>query len=85
MKTLQQLLKEEQANMKWTKEKVRKEQERVEQGVIRPTKFPMECCFCDNKITTVHQRHNADPIMDSWCCEDCNSSKVVPYRLRGMK
>ena len=47
-------------------------------------KFPIVCCLCDNKINNVHERHNCSPVMDSWCCSDCNTKVVIPYRMRAI-
>lgn len=43
--------------------------------------FPIICCLCDTKITKITERHNAQPIINGWCCTECNYSKVLPYRI----
>ena len=44
--------------------------------------FPIVCCLCDEKITSIHDRHNAQPIINGWCCSLCNTMKVIPYRIK---
>lgn len=44
--------------------------------------FPIVCCLCDKIIRGIHDRHNAQPVINSWCCSDCNMKIVLPYRLR---
>lgn len=47
-----------------------------------PQDYPMLCCFCDTKLLSRKDCHNAQPAMNSWCCGDCNTKIVIPYRLR---
>jgi hypothetical protein len=47
-------------------------------------KFPIVCCLCGDKINNVHQRHNCSPVMDAWCCSNCNKEVVLPRRIKAM-
>ena len=39
------------------------------------------CCICRNKF--IGYGHNADPVVNGGiCCDVCNSTKVIPVRLR---
>ena len=52
----------------------------------------MECCICHGKIEThIHpstgkpywtQGHNAVPVKDGRCCDNCNQFVVLPTRLK---
>ena len=47
----------------------------------------MKCSICKNKVTPQPngwaQGHNADPVVPNGrCCEACNSTVVIPARLR---
>ena len=45
----------------------------------------MKCSICGNIITGRHGwdgSHNADPINDGRCCDQCNQTVVIPARLR---
>jgi hypothetical protein len=45
----------------------------------------MKCSICGNIITGGHGwdgSHNADPINDGRCCDQCNQTVVIPARLR---
>jgi len=54
----------------------------------------MNCCLCDEEIEKQYTPegkmfwdtgHNAEPLVkDGRCCEDCNTTKVVPERMRNM-
>ena len=53
----------------------------------------MNCCICSNPIIPQRnelgeivwsQGHNAEPVMDGRCCNDCNSGIVIPIRLAGI-
>lgn len=40
------------------------------------------CCFCGNSVGKYG--NNPEPLMDSennTCCDSCNLTKVIPYRL----
>jgi len=51
----------------------------------------MKCSICKNEIDKHvnpetgevywDQGHNAEPINDGRCCDDCNATKVLPTRL----
>lgn len=40
----------------------------------------VKCCFCGREIS-VKQAHNAVPLKEGYCCEQCNWKMVVPYRI----
>tara|TARA_Y100000310_G_C20536846_1_gene741276 strand:- start:353 stop:508 length:156 start_codon:yes stop_codon:yes gene_type:complete len=46
----------------------------------------MKCCLCDKKIELEENGwdsgHNAQPIRDGRCCDNCNYNKVMPIRLK---
>ena len=42
-----------------------------------------DCSICENKIKDKYG-HNAQPINDGICCEDCNYKKVIPIRMLQM-
>lgn len=45
----------------------------------------MKCCLCNSEIEvhgTWAQGHNAQPLKNGRCCDSCNSSKVIPERIR---
>jgi len=49
----------------------------------------MNCIICTDTInpqpiTGWDKGHNAEPIKEGRCCEDCNSSIVVPARFSGL-
>jgi hypothetical protein len=49
----------------------------------------MRCCICGEKIdvepiTKWDQGHNASPIREGRCCTDCNTTVVIPERMRRM-
>lgn len=48
----------------------------------------MKCSICSNEIEVEPSGwdggHNAWPINDGRCCSACNSSRVVPERIRRM-
>ncbi len=46
--------------------------------VIRRQKT-IKCCFCGKEIT-VKEAHNAAPLKEGCCCEQCNIKVVIPYR-----
>jgi hypothetical protein len=39
----------------------------------------MKCCICRKGI--FKYPHNANPLLDGPCCEDCNIKFVTPYRM----
>jgi len=39
------------------------------------------CCFC-NKQIMFGNSHNAQPVKEGKCCEDCNYAKVIPVRIK---
>ena len=53
-----------------------------------------DCCICSDKIDLhLHpvtgkvywdKGHNANPIKDGRCCDDCNSKYVIPERITAM-
>lgn len=51
------------------------------------TKTPkLKCSICDdpirkNPVTGWDQGHNAQPVNDGRCCDNCNSRIVIPYRF----
>ena len=38
------------------------------------------CCICGKRIEG--HPHNAAPLADDVCCEECNIAKVIPERIR---
>jgi len=44
------------------------------------TKSTGACCLCGG--TYRNFGHNAAPLSDGRCCDDCNYTKVLPERLR---
>ena len=38
------------------------------------------CCICGKRIDG--HPHNAAPLKDGVCCDECNATKVIPERLR---
>jgi putative lipase involved disintegration of autophagic bodies len=52
----------------------------------------MKCCICNKDIEVKRhpdtgeviwdQGNNADPVADGRCCDVCNSTEVIPARLR---
>lgn len=42
----------------------------------------VNCQICDEWIGSVHDRHNGRPVVDGWVCSVCNSTRVIPARLR---
>lgn len=40
----------------------------------------MKCIFCGKEIDT-RQAHNAAPMKEGYCCEDCNAKVVLPFRV----
>ena len=43
----------------------------------------MNCSICNNKIDGKFG-HNAEPVNDGRCCNDCNSNVVIPTRIKEM-
>ena len=48
----------------------------------------MKCAICKNEIEVVGtwtEGHNAEPVVENGrCCGNCNDTKVIPARLRGL-
>ena len=44
----------------------------------------MKCCLCNGKLPKKHPgRNNPYPLKTlGACCNDCNSTRVIPARLR---
>ena len=45
------------------------------------------CCICTGSIPVVRgwkHGHNADPVGQGRCCDYCNTTKVIPARLKQM-
>ena len=38
------------------------------------------CCICGKRIDG--HGHNASPVKDGTCCDECNMTRVVPERIR---
>lgn len=38
-----------------------------------------KCCICGKEYTGYG--HNAWPVMDDRCCDECNNSKILPIRM----
>jgi hypothetical protein len=48
----------------------------------------MNCSICQNEIQPVGdwtQGNNAEPVNDGRCCDQCNSTVVIPARLTQMR
>ena len=43
----------------------------------------MKCSICNNEINDEFG-HNAEPVNDGRCCSDCNSTVVIPVRIKEM-
>ena len=43
----------------------------------------MNCSICKNKINGKYG-HNAQPINNGTCCDMCNQTKVIPFRIKQM-
>ena len=54
-------------------------------GEEKPLLF---CCICNRGIypdgTGYSQGHSAQPIHDGRCCTECNTTVVIPARLRSL-
>jgi hypothetical protein len=47
----------------------------------------MKCSICKGEIAvhgTWTEGHNAEPVNDGRCCDDCNETTVIPTRLRAV-
>ena len=42
----------------------------------------MECSICADEI--IDLGHNAEPVNSGRCCELCNSTFVIPHRIKLM-
>jgi len=46
----------------------------------------MKCCLCHNEIEIESNGwkdgNSAEPLMKGRCCNYCNRTKVIPYRLK---
>ena len=42
-------------------------------------KNKMICCICETPI--IGYGNNAEPLAVGRCCDDCNFTKVVPFRI----
>ena len=49
----------------------------------------MKCCLCKKEIPKEKsgwdEGNNAQPLKDGRCCNECDTEKVVPERLRRWK
>ena len=43
----------------------------------------MNCSICNNEINDEFG-NNAEPVNDGRCCSDCNSTVVIPARIKEM-
>ena len=43
----------------------------------------MNCSICNNEINDKFG-NNAEPVNDGRCCNDCNSTVVIPARIKEM-
>ena len=43
----------------------------------------MNCSICNNKIND-RFGNNAQPVNNGRCCNDCNSTVVIPARIKEM-
>ena len=43
----------------------------------------MNCSICNNKIND-RFGNNAEPVNNGRCCNDCNSTVVIPARIKEM-
>ena len=43
----------------------------------------MNCSICNNEIDDGFG-HNAEPVNNGRCCNDCNSAVVIPARIKEM-
>ena len=44
-------------------------------------KCNIKCSLCNSVINDARESHNALPVSDGRCCENCNSNKVIPARI----
>lgn len=44
-------------------------------------KCNIKCSLCSVLIKDARKSHNALPLSENRCCENCNSKKVIPARL----
>lgn len=53
----------------------------------------MKCCLCGHEIEKKFNEkgkiywdseNNAQPLKDGRCCDECNSIKVIPARMKNM-
>jgi hypothetical protein len=47
----------------------------------------MKCCICTHEISVQPMTgwsggHNAQPVMEGRCCDDCNNDTVLTRRMR---
>jgi len=43
----------------------------------------MKCCICGKEI--IGYGNNAKPLKIGICCDACNNSKIIPYRIKLLK
>ena len=49
----------------------------------------MDCSICETKIeackiTGWTEGHNAEPVKEGRCCDECNAQVVIPTRIQQM-
>lgn len=44
-------------------------------------KIATTCCFCGKSLSLV-ESHNARPVREGRCCDECNTLYVLPERIK---
>jgi hypothetical protein len=44
----------------------------------------LKCCLCGSVIDDLRQAHNAAPLASGFCCEACNTTRVLPARIAAL-
>ena len=42
------------------------------------------CSICDQEILDYKNSHNAQPVADGQCCDECNATVVIPQRFKNL-
>lgn len=49
-------------------------------GLIGEIMIKKKCCLCGNSY--IGYGNNAQPLKEGYCCDPCNTTKVIPARLK---
>lgn len=44
--------------------------------------FPTPCVLCGGIMQSVYDSHNAEPVSRGRCCAACNTTVIIPARLK---